>query len=84
MTKYGDLSVGDFNIYFITAVGTSDTLLTHHWNSQQAEQPQSNHWNSQQAEQLQSIFLRPVTDAEILQHISTLKNKNLLGWIALR
>ena len=66
VTKYADLSVEDFNNYFITAVGTSDTILTHHWNSQQAEQPQSK-------------FLHPVTDAEILQNISTLKNKKSVG-----
>ena len=72
VTKCGDLSVEDFNDYFITAVGTSDTILTHHWNSQQTEQPQS-------------LFLRPFTDAEILELFSTLKiKKKLLGWIALR
>ena len=66
VTKCGDLSVEDFSNYFITAVDTSDTILTHHWNSQQAEQTKS-------------IFLRPVTDAEVLQHILTLKNKKSVG-----
>ena len=66
VTKCGDLSVEDFSNYFITAVDTSDTILTHHRKSQQAEQTQS-------------IFLRPVTDAEVMQHISTLKNKKPVG-----
>ena len=48
---------------FITAVDTSDT---HHWKRQQAEQPQS-------------IFLRPVIDAEVTQHISKSKNKKSVG-----
>ena len=52
VTKCGDFSVEDFNNYFITAVVTTDTILTHHCNSQQAEQ-------------LQSIFLRLVTEAEL-------------------
>ena len=43
-------------------IKTYDTILTHHWNRQQAEQPQS-------------VFLRPVTDAETLQHISTLEKQ---------
>ena len=72
VTKCGDLSVDYFNKYFITAVDTSDFILTHHWKSQQAEQSQS-------------IFLRPVTDDEVLKHISTSKKqKNPLGCIALR
>ena len=66
VTKCCDLSVEDFNNYFITAVDTSDTVVTSQLNSQQVEQPQS-------------IFLRPVTDAELLQHISTLKNKKSVG-----
>ena len=65
-----DLSAENFN-HFITAVDTSDTILTHRWKSQQVEQPQS-------------IFMRPVTEDEVLKHISTLKNKKSVGWIALR
>ena len=73
VTKCGDLSVEDFNIYFITAFDTSDTVLTPHWNIQQTDQSQS-------------IILRPFTDGEILQHSSTLKNKKsvVLESIALR
>ena len=66
-----DLSADYFYNYFITAVDTSDPILTHRWKSQQVEQPQS-------------IFMRPVTEDEVLKHISTLKNKTLLEWIALR
>ena len=66
MTKIDDLSVEDIIKYFITAFDTSDTILTHHCKRQQAEQPQS-------------IFLRPVTDVEVMQHISTFKNKESVG-----
>ena len=66
MKNFGDLSVEDFSNYFITAVDTADTILTHHWKSGQAEQSQS-------------LFLRPVTDDEVLKHISTLKNKKSVG-----
>ena len=66
VAKCGDLSAEDFNNYFITAVDTSDTSLSHHWENQPIDQPQS-------------IFLRPVTDDEVLKHISTLKNKKSVG-----
>ena len=62
MTKSCDLSVEDIKNYFITAVDTSNNILLGHWNIQHAEQPQS-------------IFLRPVTDAEVLQHIHNEKQK---------
>ena len=61
VTKSGDLSVEDFNNYCITAVDSSDTILTQHWKSQQAEQPQSK-------------FHSPITDDQVLEHISTLEN----------
>ena len=63
VTKCGDITVEDFKDYFITAVDTPDT---HHWKRQQAEEPQS-------------IFLRPVTDAEDMQHLSKLRNKKSFG-----
>ena len=66
MTKCGDLSVEDFDDYFITAVDTSDNVLTHHWESEHVEQSQS-------------LFLRPVTDDEVSKHNSTLKSKKSVG-----
>ena len=41
VTICGVLSVEDFNNYFITAVDTSDTILTHNWKREQAVQSQS-------------------------------------------
>ena len=66
VTKCSDLYVEYFNKYFITAIGSSDSILIHYWNSQKAEQSQS-------------IVLRPVTDTEVLLHISTLKNRKSVG-----
>ena len=68
MTKCGDLSVEEFNNYFITAVDTSDTILTHHWKNEQAEQSQL-------------ILPRPLTDDEVLKHNFSLQKKNCWdGW----
>ena len=60
--KKCDSFVEDFNNYFITAIDTSDTILTHPWNSQQAEKPQSR-------------FLRPVTDAVFATYFHIEKQK---------
>ena len=61
-----ELSVDDFNNYFITACDTQTHDLAHQWKSQQVDQPQS-------------MFFASVTDDEILKIIARLKNKQSVG-----
>ena len=62
----GELSVEDFNKYFVTACDKQNNTFA----------PK---WKSQQVDQLQPMFLRPVTDDEFLKVIATLKNKTFYG-----
>ena len=66
VNKCSELSVDDFNNYFITSCDTDNTTLAHKWKSWQNDQPQS-------------MFFSPVTDDEILKIIGTLKNKKSVG-----
>ena len=66
MKNRGELSVEDFNKYFVTVCDKQ--------NSTSAPKVKS-----QQVDQLQSLFLRPVSDDEILKIIATLKNKKSAG-----
>ena len=61
-----ELSVDDFNNYFITACDTQTTNLAHQSKSQQVDQPQS-------------MFFASVTDDEILKFIARLINKKSVG-----
>ena len=62
----GELYVEDCNKNFVTACDKQNRTSAPKWKSQQVEQPQS-------------MFLRPVTDDEILKIIATLKNKKSVG-----
>ena len=62
----GELSVEDFNEYFVTACDKQNNTPAAKWKSQQVDQPQS-------------MFLRPVTDDEVLKVIASLKNKKSVG-----
>ena len=64
--KCSDLSVDDFNNYFITACDAQNNKLAHKWKSQQADQQQS-------------MYFFPVTEDEILKIIAKLKNKKSVG-----
>ena len=62
MKTCGELSVEDFNKYFVTACDKQNNTSAPKSKSQQVDQPQS-------------MFLRPVTDDEILKIVATLKHK---------
>ena len=62
----GELSVEDFNKYFVSVCDKQNSTSAPKVNSQQVDQPQS-------------MFLRTVTDDEILKIIATLKNKKSVG-----
>ena len=67
MKKSSELTVDQFNDYFITACEPENNA------------PMSSKWTSQQGYQSQSIYFFPVTNYEIYNLFAKLKNKKSVG-----